>query len=149
MKTIIVKNTNKTSIPDKNAVGFGRRKTVSRLLSLVLISILLAMVAVLLGGCGKSGIFIPKEYETDKYGYQRPKGMWISDVLVLPGMLSLENMFGESGESGIINTYAKENDGILNPEGTSYLVALCYGNPDSEYLSTYLRFTMVNDDGVY
>jgi len=149
MKTLVVKNANKSPFLKNRSAGQRTEIRVCRVLSLLLISVLLGALVILFSGCDRTNVFIPKEYETDKYGYQRPKGMWISDVLALPGMLSLENMFGESGESGIISSYAKEKDGTLNPEGTSYLVALCYGKPDAGYLKTYLRFTMVNDDGVY
>ncbi len=149
MKTLVVKNVDKLPLRKSETVAEKSRCGIGRLFCVLLVTVLFGALMLSLAGCNSVNVLEPTEYEADKYGYQRPKGMWISDVLVLPGMLSLENMFGESGESGILNTYAKEKDGTLNPDGTSYLVALCYGNPDAEYLKTYLRFVMVNDDGVF
>lgn len=111
-------------------------------LPLLLMTLLLCTLLPGLAGCTESGM------AKDDYGFERPKDAWVSDCLVLPGILPLEQLFGEGGDSGLRSEYAMENDGKLNETGTSYLVTLCYGIPHVSELDTYVRFVLVDGETI-
>jgi len=120
------------------------KKILFLILSLVLA---LSMVACDLSG-GGGDTSVEDTLDTDQYGYKRQKNSWIADTLILPGMYPLENLFGESGKSGILSEYAIENNGKFNLQSTNYLVVLCYGAPNVDYLNTNLRFILTGESGV-
>ncbi len=120
------------------------KRIIFLILSLVLA---LSMVACDLSG-GGGDTSTEDTFDTDQYGYKRPKNSWIADTMILPGMFPLENLYGESGKSGILSEYAIENNGKFNLQSTNYLVVLCYGAPNVEYLNTNLRFILTGDSGV-
>lgn len=132
----------------------------------ILCCLLLVSVTVALAGCFGGGTEQedeedkkPQYTETDGFGYGRPSECWITDCLLI-GSNSYPNpsdLFGESGESGIISEEADSEDGLyIYPPSeysytTSYLVCLVYGDVRAETirLETYLKFTMISEGQVY
>ncbi len=137
------------------AIGRAEKKSsysgafAKRIIICLSVLIMLAVLPLSLASCAADNSIDTEKYEYDKYGYVRPKNVWISESVILPGILPQSELFGTLGESGILSDYVLGNKGKVNPGETNYFVTMCYGNPGTEYLNTYLRFVLVNDDGIF
>lgn len=119
-------------------------KKIRSVTSMMLALLLLLATVLPLAACGRS------DEEKDRFGVKRKKSTWLFDSIILseePG--DFKNLFGEKGESGLLNMVVAERDGRPLKNGRGYLVCLWYGEGVSIGLvQTYLRFSLVNSDGV-
>ncbi len=69
---------------------------------------------------------------TDAYGFERPEDCWLTECLLLPELLTLEQMFGVGGESGLVSEQALQAQGQIGSDGHGYLVYLMYGKALSD-----------------
>lgn len=111
-------------------------------------------------GCGKT--------VKDDYGYERPKDAWLTECLLLPvcpintdsgatpgeGEIAMSELFGSSGESGIVSEQVLAQNGQLTEDGKGFLVYLICatgaGIPalDQQLQSHYLNLTYCNGSKV-
>ncbi len=116
------------------------RSAISALLAILLLSV----TALTLSSCGLSGT------KKDAFGIRRSKDAWLSECLLLSEEPdSFYDLFGEEGESGLLTKEAVKNSGKVNASGSNYFVCLWYGKASTAAPETYLKFTLVNETGVY
>lgn len=105
----------------------------------------LLVTASVLTSCSKDEDAVDGPMVQDAYGHWRAEGSWLSESLILPQLLSPEQLFGTGGASGLVSERALEMNGQLGEGGSGYLVCLVYGNvPHSESMKGYFRLSLVN-----
>ena len=119
-------------------------KRLKVILSVCLALVLLSSTLLTLSACGN-------DENKDNFGFERDENTWLFDCILFsedPG--DFDGLVGETGDSGLLSTVAKERDGRSLKNGKGWLICLWYGD-GIEYTSysTYLRFSLVNSDGVY
>ena len=74
----------------------------------------LSLIIICFSSCGllgdNSGDKTPSG-DTDGFGYVRPTNCWITDTILLNEHPTMDMVFGDKGDSGLLNDYAIEQNG--------------------------------------